>query len=38
MRSMEDAALLPNLKEVTNIAMCEESLMDELSAKGIAVL
>lgn len=37
-KSVEDCALLPNLKEVEYIAMCDEALMDELRSKGIAVL
>lgn len=38
MCSVDDCALLPNLREVAYISMCDPLLMDELSAKGIAVL
>jgi len=36
-RSVEDCSLLPNLREVEYIAMCNEALMDEFRARGIAV-
>lgn len=35
--SVEDAALLPNLKEVIYVSMCDPSLMDQLERKGVVI-
>ena len=35
--SVVDAALLPNLKEVIYVSMCNPSLMDQLEKKGVTI-
>lgn len=35
--SVEDAALLPNLKEVIYVSMCDPTLMDQLEEKGVMI-
>ena len=35
--SVEDSVLLPNLREVEYVAMCDEALMDEMRSRGVDV-